>query len=86
MDRDRHRLWGESSTGTTRPESTNGRRGSIFLIWRSTRRSPSTPARKARAGHFNVTNNIYSIAKESELTPIQYAPRRSVVAELLVRF
>jgi hypothetical protein len=34
----------------------------------------------------NLTDNVYQIAKESEFTPIQYAPQRSVLGELRVRF
>ena len=34
----------------------------------------------------NLTNRIYAIAKESEVTPIQYAPRRRIVGQLRFRF
>jgi hypothetical protein len=34
----------------------------------------------------NVTDNVYQIAKESEFTPIQYAPRRTVRGQIRWNF
>jgi hypothetical protein len=34
----------------------------------------------------NLSNSVYQISKESEATPIQYAPRRSVLGRLVLHF
>lgn len=34
----------------------------------------------------NLTDNVYPIAKESEFTPIQYAPRRMVRSQIRWNF
>jgi outer membrane receptor protein involved in Fe transport len=60
--------------------------GSLDLMARVDLWSSGPQALQLRVDATNVTNNIYSIAKESELTPIQYAPRRSVAAEIVFRF
>lgn len=62
------------------------RHGSLDLMVRVDFWSSGRQTLQLRIDAANVTDNIYSIAKESALTPIQYAPRRSVAAELVFRF